>query len=104
MEGPLQHNSLDSVAQRLLVITLAIESAVQNKARGELSTLFVERESILDQLQEFGNNLNHPVLAEVERIDIRVQAEMTKTLGALRKEIQNMDQGMKAHRSYTATV
>ena len=91
---------VNELSERLYVLTLTIEETVLNDKIEELSTLFVQRELIIQKLANLGARADHPILIEVQHLDVRIEKAMRAKLEEIRKELNHQHLAAQARLKY----
>lgn len=95
----LQRKVGEQALERLLVLTLALEAALQEDDFSDAQALFSERAKILDEIEKTGTNCTKEV-ATLQQINARIQLSMIERSRNLSSEIEKGFRGRKALRAY----
>lgn len=90
----------EATAERLLVLTLALESALKDGNYADAQTLFDERAHVIDLV---GQNppKNMSTLHQVQAINQRIELDMVEKSNRVTEALRKNANGMRAHKAYS---
>ena len=97
-----QHDPSDLIAERLYVMTLALEAALRDNEFADAQSLFDARSDLLDQI-EANPPASSATLARVSRVNQRIELDMMTRSRALASEIEKGIRGLNAHKAYRSS-
>lgn len=91
----------EPIAQRLLVLTLALEAALREENFLGAQALFDERAPLLNQLAQFAPS-NSATLQHVVKVNKRIEIEMVERSRQIAEQLKVGSRGVKAHKAYNS--
>jgi hypothetical protein len=86
-----------TVAERLLLLTLTLESAVETEDWNEVSQILTARAALLDSLQ----GMSSVTAAEIGAAEERMLSSLRKRLGLVKADMRNLTAALRIASPYS---
>lgn len=87
------------LAERLFVLTLALEAALAEEDYTDAKALFQQRADVLNELER-DPPTNQATLAKIEKVNKRIEASMLQKSQLLATKLRANNRGMEALKAY----